>query len=317
MGRMHNLLYRFPRRAIASAATLDQQVIFYDLWWRVADFLCRLDRTRAFLFFETSTARRFFSNPTASQQGERIERAIHACILRNYWHNLWISKGPVCTLPERVLIARTRLEGLENLEAAQAGSGGIIVVLGHFCLQPALVERLRKRHAGRHQIIRKPSNLQGTQPSSDWIANGRQLVRARKTLTTGGLVYMLPDGKNGRLFFRTEIMGGNLAIYPGFATLGVLTGAPILPAILTIQKYGLLRLGIGRPFRVPHRALGRESREHDYVVQYRDWLEDRMRAHPESLRSHRMRLLLFGTDPIRQDRLDGIEPGFASQAPDG
>jgi lauroyl/myristoyl acyltransferase len=187
------------------------------------------------------------------------------------------------------------VEGLDNLEQALAAGQGVIVINSHTSLAHMLTLVLhRAGFAGLHTVGDDSMKLQllgveaetaqGDTATSKESGFLQQLQAARVILGKGGLVQIAADGSYGSSGIDAEFFGRKRFFRSGFAELAAATQAAIIPALVTLQPEGIVRVTIRQPLernsgRQPHRQLVADLMQQYIVLNRQIW-----REHPGDLK---------------------------------
>lgn len=186
---------------------------------------------------------------------------------------------------ERCLI----VDGLEILEQASALGQGVIVLNSHTSLAHILTLVLhRADFSGLYTVGDDSMKLNlfgvgsGTRPAAAATNKDsgflQQLQAARRALGQGGLVQIAADGSYGSSGVDVEFFGRKRFFRSGFAELAAATQATIIPAVVTMQPDGLIRVQLQpalhrEPGRQPRRALVEDLMKQYIALNRRIWRE--------------------------------------------
>jgi len=187
------------------------------------------------------------------------------------------------------------VEGLEILQRALATGQGVIVLNSHTSLAHLLTLVLHRAGFSDLQTVGDDAmklTLLGvdaeagqsdtaTSKSSGFL---QQLQAARLVLGRGGLVQIAADGSYGSSGTEAEFFGRTRFFRSGFAELAAATRATIIPALVTMEPDGLIRVQVGQQLergsgKTPRRELVADLMEQYIALNRRIW-----REHPGDLK---------------------------------
>jgi lauroyl/myristoyl acyltransferase len=144
---------------------------------------------------------------------------------------------------------RVVIEGEEHLTAAPGGT----VLLG-FHLGPPAADVLLGLFGHRLAWLGGNQGLRGAllgstwaplnAPSKGWLSRGTRgkrerdltvLLRGRRILREGGIVFSVADGERGHTLFRVPLPGGALTVLSGWISLVRHTGARVVPVLTHLE----------------------------------------------------------------------------------
>jgi len=198
--------------------------------------------------------------------------------------------------PDEVFRRCVSLEGPEHVEKARAAGRGVIfasahhgaaeamsVALGRVGIAPhcfAAVEFERRLLRGRsgwplQVIVRAPGRASGL----------RAMAQARAVLKGRGAVLILADGGKGQVDVELPFLGGTQRFAQGFATLALVSGAPVVPVFGIPGPQGRVAVRFLPPLDAGAPEWPRSRRIRHLVAQYARHLEERLLEDPLLIKS--------------------------------
>lgn len=207
------------------------------------------------------------------------------------------------------------VEGWQRFAQAYQTGRGVLLALSHIGLPKVLIHYL-KAHGYSGPAIRQQMRvrLQATgeemSPLNRMLLSARDLAEANQSLASGGIAYILPDGKQGATTIAYPFWGRLRHFRTGFAELALTSGAVVLPAVCIPQLNGKFSIKFFEPFDLGTPAINRQERVELLVHQYADHLAQLWALAPGSLRTSDICQFLY-----ESEEYDPPAPAESEQKP--
>ena len=183
------------------------------------------------------------------------------------------------------------VEGLELYREAEAQGKGVILVTAHFVPGWVALQALDRHGIETTSVAFRDAlgemNIRLRNPQEILTRDGDSNVQWIQSQTAGalkkgGTVLVSGDTRMKGEAIELPFLGRERGFKPGFATLAVTTGAPILPMFTSMDRDGYITVHI-QPELKQRPGLARKARIKDLVVKFVERLERHWKAHPGNL----------------------------------
>lgn len=281
---MQNKLRELINTAIAKAMALSarlgiQPIVYRLIWWvlsvvRKTGILHRLSPGRY------SILQAFIRDVRPDLDDARLEEMARFSLQANVLHQALFINQAGSLLSTGLLQRRCRVSGLRSIRNYFEGpdAHGVILVGGHMTAQKIVPWRLAEDLGCALKII--PPLPKPVESAMDYIV---PLMEARDVLQKNGIVLILPDGVQGQNVTRFPFLNKSALFSPGFTTLAMLEGSPIVPVHLGWERDGSFTIRLGQPFEGQHKGEPFRAFSERSLQTYIRWLEEVVRECPESV----------------------------------
>jgi len=262
---------------------LPRQWIFY-----FSDFLARVGY---YLF--RGYRKRSVANASAAL-GEPVDgREVTAIVqraLRNFFRAC-VEIGIALSASQEQLRREIALSGCERLDAALAKGRGVIVLSAHLGNFFLVGTRLAIEGYITHVLVNQPEDLRLAKLWDDCRSQAQlKTIHARprreaflklnEVLRRNEVVVVIADEYRSGSGIQVPLFGKTVIARRGPVTLALRTGAAIVPACMVRQSDDSLELDI-EPELELERSVRDQTRIRENTVRITEWLEHRVRAHPD------------------------------------
>ena len=245
---------------------------------------------------------RFLTETQASAEPAYV---VQRSLMAHVWFAWWratLEHDTRATFETHVTIT-----GLERLQALYQQKQGVILVSSHNIFALLNIFLLKHYEFTNQTIIgRAVPALQSQGRVVDRLGKTfihlQQLYAAQTTLQTGGVVFILPDGENGKGGVQCNYYQRQRSFRTGFAEIALATGAVILPTLPYLDLSGQFGLTVCEPFDPGPPTMPHADRIRYLVEQYVAYLHAEWQK-PWDIHIRRMAMHLA---------LPTVEPGAPS-----